>query len=221
MLKTTEVILPETVTSIGNLAFGYCKALETVYVPQGVESIHAKSFYNSPNVTLQVATPSYAENYAKANSIDYTTRPFIKTVLASGTCGANATWTLYTDGQMVIGGSGAMDNYRTEKDQPWAEYRLKIKEVVIGKDITSVGQYAFAFAHYIEKVTFEEGSKLESIGAVSFYYMLFVTEIDLPDTVTSIGNLAFGYCKKLTDVTVPEGATVHAQAFKNSAFTNE
>ena len=218
MLFVTEINLPDSVTSIGNLAFGYCKALDSVYVPQGVESIHAKSFYNSPKTTLQVATPSYAEDYAKANGIDYTTRPFVKSILASGTCGANAIWTLYTDGQMIIGGSGAMDNYRTEKDQPWAEYRLKIKEVVIGKDITSIGQYSFAFAHYIENVVFEEGSKLESIGAVSFYYMLFVTEINLPDSVTSIGNLAFGYCKKLSNITIPEGTTVHAQAFKNSAF---
>ncbi len=216
MMCTTEIVLPETVTSIGNLAFGYCKALDTVYVPQGVEYIHVQAFYKSANVTLQVASPSYAEKYAKANGIDYNTRPFIKTVIASGICGKNATWTLYVDGQLVIGGSGAMDNYANQNAQPWANYREKIKEIVIGKDITSVGQYAFGYAHFVERVIFEEGSKVESIGAVAFYYMLLVTEIDLPDSVTSIGNLAFAYCKRLTAVNVPASAVVHEQAFKNT-----
>ncbi len=216
ILKVTEVELPETVTKIGKLAFAYCDKLTYVLLPQNAKSIYADAFKNSPAVVLDVAEGSYAEDYAKANGISYTTRPFIEKVLVEGTCGENATWTLYEGGKMVIGGSGAMDNYAKQSEQPWAEYRDDITSVVIGKDITHVGNYAFGFAHNIKRITFEEGSKLESVGALAFYYILKATEVELPETVTKIGNLAFAYCGKLTSVYVPEGASVHAQAFKNS-----
>ncbi|MBQ3182927.1 MAG: leucine-rich repeat protein, partial [Clostridia bacterium] len=156
---------------------------------------------------------------AVSNEIPYTVRPYIDAVIASGTCGANATWTLYKSGKMVIGGSGAMDNYSSQGKQPWAEYREQIKDVVIGKDITHVGQYAFAYAHWVNTVTFEEGSKLESIGALAFYYMLYyVKQVDIPVSVKSIGNLAFGYCEKLNTVTMGENVSVHAKAFYKTPY---
>ena len=69
-------------------------------------------------------------------------------------------------------------------------------------------------------MTFEEKSILEKIGAVAFYYMLYVTEVDVPDNVRTIGNLAFGYCKRLESVTLPdnEEVSIHPNAFKNTAY---
>ena len=220
MVYVKEIKLPETVTKIGNLGLAYNSELKDVYIPQGVSSIHAQAFKKSPNVTLNVAEESYAETYAVKNNIAYTTRPFVESVVAEGKCGENATWTLYESGKLVIDGSGAMDNYTIQSEQPWADYRLKIKKIVIGKDITTVGQYAFAYAHYVESVVFEEGSKLERVGAVSFYYMIYVKEIKLPETVTRIDNLAFAYCDKLTSVDYPTDAKVHKDAFKKSPVDN-
>lgn len=124
----------------------------------------------------------------------------------TGTCGANAVWTYYASGKLVISGSGAMDNYAMGT-QPWSEYNNKIKHIVIGKDITTVGDYAFAYAHHVESVTFEEGSKLERIGVLSFFYMLYTEEVVIPETVTYIGSNAFGYCSALVNVYIPQEVT--------------
>ena len=80
--------------------------------------------------------------------------------------------------------------------------------MTIPQGVTSIGQYAFAYAYYVKTVSIEEGSKLESIGAVAVYYMLYLKEVILPDTVKTIGNLAFGYNQSLVNVYVPLSGTV-------------
>jgi len=217
MLYVTEIEIPETVKTIGNLAFGYCSKLTDVTVPQDTTLIYPKAFYKSNSVTLNVAEGSYAESYAKTNNYNYTTREYIDKVIASGECGESAEWTFYSSGKMVISGSGAMDSYSDQYSTPWAAYIKQIKEIEIGKDITEVGQYAFGYINSVEKITFEEGSKLEKIGGVAFTYALYVTEVDIPDTVKTIGNLAFAYCKKLNNVTVPQDVTlIYPKAFYKS-----
>ena len=105
---------------------------------------------------------------------------------------------------------------------PWKAYLKQIKHIVIGKDITSIGNYAFAYAYNVESVTFEEGSQLTRIGVLSFFYMMGVTEVDIPDTVNYIGSNAFGYCTKLTTVDMPtaDDLYVHHAAFRNTPYAN-
>ena len=216
----TEVVIPDTVTFIGNLSFAYCSKLVNVYIPQNVTLIYPESFKKSSNVLLNVATGTYAENYAKTNGIAYETREFVDMVVANGTCGENALWTLYASGKMVISGSGAMDNYTGKDATPWAAYLKQIKSVEIGKDITVIGNYAFAYATNVKAITFEEGSKLEKIGAAAFLYT-YATEVTIPETVTYIGNSAFAYCSKLVSINIPAGVkTMFNKTFyKSSALT--
>lgn len=215
MLYLEELVLPESVRSLGSISIAYNSKLVNVYIPQGIVSIGVNAFTNSKKVVLDVVEGSYAEDYAVKNSIAYTTRES-SDILAEGTCGSNATWVLYANGKLVIGGSGAMADYSSRNEQPWSAYREVITDIVIGKDITHIGKFAFAYAYNVKSVTFEEGSKLESVGAASVYYMLYVEEIILPETVKNIDGLAFAYCSKLNNVSYPATAVVHENAFLNS-----
>ena len=203
-----EIVIPETVTKIGNNAFSYCKALTNITIPQDVTLIYPTSFNKCTKVVLDVADGTYGEQYAKNNGLSYTVRDYVDAVVASGVCGNNATWTLYKSGKLVIDGFGAMDNYTGKETTPWAAYLTKISAVVIGKDITHVGNFAFAYATNAKTLIFEEGSKLETIGAASFLYLHYVTEVTIPETVTKIGNNAFSYCKALTNITIPQDVTL-------------
>ena len=71
MLHTTEVVLPDSVTTIGNHAFSYCSALKSVVVPQNVKLIYVRSFYKCSNLVLTVVSGSYAESFAANNGIAY------------------------------------------------------------------------------------------------------------------------------------------------------
>ncbi|MGN1343321.1 MAG: leucine-rich repeat protein, partial [Traorella sp.] len=166
MSKLKEITLPEGVTTIGNYAFGYDTSLEKVYLPAAVSNINKTAFNNcdKSKLVLDVAEGSYAQSYAQENSIAYTTRKDEQPI-GSGTCGENITWSLYADGTLELVGSGAMTNYSSNyRDVPWYEYRYSIKNIIIDKDITSIGVYAFRGAINCESVTFEEGSQVSNIG---------------------------------------------------------
>ncbi|MBR6786258.1 MAG: hypothetical protein IKM25_08430 [Clostridia bacterium] len=68
-----------------------------------------------------------------------------RSVVDSGICGAqgdNITWTLYDDGELVIGGEGEMKNYQRVFDVPWFLYYGQIKVVTVEEGVTSIGHRA-------------------------------------------------------------------------------
>lgn len=138
-------------------------------------------------------------------------------VVASGSCGENATWTLYDSGKLEIGGTGAVSDYESQLVTPWVGYRDQIKSIEIGAGITSIGRYVFSHLYACTSITFAEGSKLEKIEVTGFYYDFQVTSVVLPETVRSIGVLAFGNMYGLTDLYVPQGVSmIGDNAFRGS-----
>ena len=213
----TELVLPESVKIIGYFGFSECSRLLKLYIPQGVTSINPTAFSQTPSVVLDVAEGSYAHDYAVKYGIAYTLREFVDSVLTSGSCGSDVSWTLYQSGRFVVSGSGAMTNYPNQNAQPWAEYRTRIRSVEIGADVTSIGAYAFYGASNLTGVTFEKGSKLQTVSRLAFCLDTSLTEIILPEGVQSIGDRSFGYCYKLTSVYVPLGTnSIDQIAFKGS-----
>lgn len=115
-------------------------------------------------------------------------------VLDSGTCGDNLTWTLYNDGELIISGTGDMYDYFGES--PWYKYKSKIESAIIKNSVTSVGQDAFLDCGALTRVTIGSG-------------------------VTRIGDSAFGDCTKLTIIALPNRVTdIGACAFNNTGYSN-
>ena len=84
----------------------------------------------------------------------------------SGKCGRNLTWTLNREtGVLTISGSGEMDDWNIEHDNPWGRYASVITSVQIEQGVTSIGEEAF------------ESTNL--------------TEIEIPNSVKSVGVFAF------------------------------
>ncbi len=63
-------------------------------------------------------------------------------LLASGTCGENATWSFYDTGKLVIDGSGAMQRY-LEQAPPWSDFAQQICTLQIESGITELAPEAF------------------------------------------------------------------------------
>ena len=109
----------------------------------------------------------------------------------SGSCGANATWE-YDNGTLTISGTGAMDDYTDDPSStPWAAYRTSVTKVVIGDDITSVGNCAFNLFTALTDVTI--GESVETIGIFAFDNCIAegFTTLNIPNSVTTIKSCAF------------------------------
>jgi hypothetical protein len=165
---------------------------------------------------LQVAEGSYAHTYALEKGIQVEVREYVPVVVDSGNCGDSASWTLYDTDTLEISGSGAMTNYVTQADAPWDAYRSSVKNVIIGKDITSIGANTFCHMYNLINVSFEAGSRVETIGDHAFHYTLKLASIILPDNVKGIGFSSFGYGRILTSIYLPDGVTnINDMAFWN------
>lgn len=77
---------------------------------------------------------------------------------------------------------------------------------------------SFADCSALAEVEFEEGSNLETIGALAFAYAPFA-QIEIPQSVTYIGKLAFVGCGNLASVTFEEGDK--PLTFEDEAFAVE
>ncbi len=232
---------------IRNYAFQSNPALEYICLPESVETFGAVVIYlaGGTNASVDVALGTPAYRYAVAQKYRNIA---LRGTEPSGTCGDNATWAFdYATGTLTIGGSGAMADYAyssaSAKAAPYActllNLRSFITKIVIGKDITSIGEYAFYSMANATEVVFEEGSALTTISTGAFGYAGLKT-VEIPASVTDIeknafyyapalttvtfaadsalanvGSYAFRDCKALTTCVFPAGATIGASVFYN------
>ena len=128
--------------------------------------------------------------------------------------GSTLSWSL-TGSTLTISGIGAMPNFSSYSEQPWASFRSSITSIVIGNDVTSIGNFAFFGCTKLMSFTF--GNSVTSIGNTAFSNT-GLTSITIPNSVTSIGNSAF-YTTGLTSVTIPSSVTsIGSTAFPGSLY---
>jgi len=110
-------------------------------------------------------------------------------VLASGTCGPNATWSISSTGVLTISGTGKAT------DNPWCEdYQSVIRQLKVNEGITDLGESLF-------------------YGATSLYYA------ELPNSLLTIGDVCFKDCTSLKEIILPNNIhTIESQAFMASAL---
>ena len=79
--------------------------------------------------------------------------PVIVQAETSVQCGDNLTWRLDDEGTLTISGTGDMTNWIYQYDVPWHSSCSSIKDVIIGNNVTSIGNYAFSGCGSLESVT--------------------------------------------------------------------
>ena len=147
------------------------------------------------------------------------------TAVSTGSCGAEAVWTLYDSGTLVISGKGQMTDYilnggTYSTDAPWFNDRASVKSIIVESGITTVGANAFyacsnatsavipegiasigdgAF-EYCNLASFTAHEGVMSIGDYAFVSNNNLTTVNLPATLESVGEWAFDDCTSLSKV---------------------
>ena len=149
--------------------------------------------------------------------------PVPVTVMKSGTVGdSSVTWKFYSDGLLVLGGSGDMPEFQSveegNNDQPWYELWDVIYEVRVEEGVTGLSQYSFRHCRKLEKVTLPTG--IAEIPFSCFEYCASLTTVVCADGLSVIGENAFMHCPRLASLTVTDSLTrVEFGAFPSGTAT--
>ena len=84
-------------------------------------------------------------------------------------------------------------------------YCNMLQAVNIGKNVTSIGDYAFYYCYSLASINLPES--MTSIGTYAFYYCCSLASITIPESVTNIGTYVFQNCYSLASITIPDSVT--------------
>ena len=180
----TTLTIPESVTSIENCAFVYCRGITSVTIPNSVTTIGICAFYNCYDLANVNYTGTIAEwcgitfNLSDANPTSYA-----HTISFNGT---------------PMGTTLTIPNSVTSIGE-YAFYGCnRLTSVTISNSVTSIGKWAFAGCSGLNSVTIP--NSVTSIGGAAFYECSGLTSVTIPNSVTSIGSSVFYNCSKLKTV---------------------
>lgn len=191
----TGVIIPDSITSIGIMAFDGCDSLSAVYTPD-LTAWCDIDFLSSNANPMHKGADLYINNklLTKAKISDE-----IKNYTFYG-C-ASLTDVTISYGVTSIGNSafGNCSNLET---------------ITIPDSITSIGSSAFSGCSSLKDITIPH--RIVSIVDGVFSGCSNLTSINIPEGITSIGKSAFSDCISLVNITIPDSVT----NIDNYAFYN-
>ena len=217
----TTINIPEGVTSIMNNTFQDCNSLASITIPAGVTSIGSHAFWGCSGLTSiicnAVTPPAIADEwtinevdrsipiYVPAASVkDYKAAEYwnefanIQPIIIDfGSCGDNLTWKYIDGGELVIEGTGTMN------DKPWESYNGFITKVTIKGGVTSIVDWAFNQCSNLTEVSIAES--VTHIGNDAFRECSILGSLTLPEGLTHLGSGVFINCYNLASIIIPDG----------------
>ncbi len=201
----TSVVIPDSVTSIGDYAFYYCYDMTSVTFGENsrLTNIGNGAFYWCRDL-MEIVLPDSVTSIG--DSAFYTCDSLTSVVIGNGvtSIGNNAFYYCTNLTEIYYNATACADLTGRSDVFYNAGQNGDGITVTIGANVTKIPAYLFygnsSYAPKITKVVFEEGSVCESIGSSAFYYCTNLTEIVIPNCVTSIGDWAFSGCSNLTNV---------------------
>ena len=120
-------------------------------------------------------------------------------VVSIGKCGHDINYVLYSDGKLILKGTGAMFDYDNGSNASPFKDNTDIKSVIVSEGITSIGEYAFQYCNNLKTAVFpttlktiKRNSFMPHIDEYMVHQNLFgLTEITIPPKVTEIAKFAF------------------------------
>jgi len=111
----------------------------------------------------------------------------------------NVSWSISKD-MLLIQGNGLMRNFSDLNLPQWCEYRNDVKSVVVGKGVTSIGNFAFAGFEMMTTIYMPNTVKYIGDGA---FFRVGLRNVEIPVTVLKIGKGAF-FGVHLRSLEIPE-----------------
>lgn len=210
-ILVTEIIIPNSITSIGYMAFYNCESLESISIPDSITFIDEYAFYNCINLkelTMPVSAKIYNDDdtfYGCANLETITFTKGTGTMCDYGTdtsplslvaCYWFTPWYKSRNNQLNITIEEGVLNIGE-----YAFYKCSgLSSITIPDSVVSIDENAFADCKKLEKITIGKG--LTTIEKNAFYNCDSIDTLNIGSNIKSIDTRAFYGCTNLTDVYV-------------------
>jgi hypothetical protein len=218
-----DVVIPESVTSIGERAFSFCEGLTSVVIPEGVTSIGEFAFLCCYSLTSVMIAEG-------VTSIGYSAFHWCKSLTS-----VEIPESVTDIGDYAFDGCEMLsdaDGYVIVRKCVYGYYGNK-RKVRIPEGTTTIGAGAFKDCTKLTSVVIPES--VTRIEKYAFKGCVGLTSVEIPESVTDIEDYAFEACERLADADgyvmiqrricgyygkggiahIPEGATsIEPSAFK-------
>jgi len=168
-----EVVIPNSVTSIGEYAFDGCRSLTSIEIPNSVTSIGSYAFSGCTGLTSVTIGNSVTSIGSRA---------------FSGCTGlTSVTWNAKN-----------CSNFSSASYAPFYKMRTQITSFVFGDEVEQIPAYLCYEMSSLTSIIIP--NSVTSIGNSAFSGCTGLTSVTIPTSVTSIANYAFSGCTGLTKV---------------------
>lgn len=199
-----NTIIHNSVTTISEGAFGYCKTLKSITIPKSVKYIERGAFTGCDSlrfITVEVGNTTF-DSRDNCNAIIDSYQNILVLGCASTTI-PNSVTTI---------GEGAFYNCSSLKSIAIPSSVKNIKDnafsgcdslisVVMNNGVVNIGKEAFESCHSLQSITIP--NSVEYIADDAFAWCYSLTSISFGNRVVSIGKRTFKYCKSLKSIIIP------------------
>ena len=199
-------IIPDSVTSIGDGAFGCCSSLSSLFIPNSVTSIGDGAFEGCSSLSSLVIPDSVVN--IKGNSF-YLWKGKLECLSASF---------IYEDNVLFNMDKSKLISYRNQEAKSFIipngvmsieKYAFSgcssLISISVPKSVTSIGDGAFDGCSSLSSIAISDS--ITSISAWTFDGCKSLRSLIIPDSVTCIGNEAFRGCSSLCSLVIPDSVT--------------
>ena len=209
-----KMIIPSSVTSIGQYAFSYCTSLTSIVIPDSVTSIGNSAFYYCSSLS-SVTIPNSVTSIVRGA---FLTTPFGNNLpngeIYLGSCYYKYKGTMPSNTSIAI-----KDGTKSICDNAFQNC-TSLTSVTIPDSVTHIGDNAFSSCSGVTSVTIPDS--VTHIGDSAFYACKSLTSVIIPDGVTEIGALTFYNCTSLTSIVIPDTVTsISDNAFQGCKFDDD
>ena len=202
----TSIVIPETVTTIGNEAFSMCTNLSSVTIGNSQAYISFSAFYGTPWMDNQPDGLIYIGQIAYKYKGTMSEGTHID--IREGTVAIAEKAFNYYDSLASV---SIPNSVKTIGDYAF-QGCVGLTSVTIPEGVTAIGNYVFSGCNRMKSVYLPES--LTDIGTYAFHNCTSLESVEIPNGLTAICQSAFYGCNSLTSLTIPEGVvTIDSYAF--------
>ena len=184
-----KVTLGDNIKSIGDDAFRHCISLKSIVLPKNLETLGKRVFSHCDNIET-IRIDSNNKNFVTKNNV----------LFRLNEKGTRVSLIFYAPQKETTKYKINMPVETIESEAFTSAENLK--NLTIGKQVTSIEEYAFMNCQNLEKIKTYSDSKLKTIGEGAFDHCFNLKSIKIPEKVKFLGNNTFNYCNEKIKITI-------------------